>query len=83
MMRKQNRKIILAVLLILTLMLGLLAPGAMAATNYQLIVGGVKVTDAKLSGDGWRFQPSSFTLTLHVGAPSSLAMLTVLSALTA
>ena len=63
-MKRNTLNAFLSLLLAAALLLALLPSCAVAASGYDLYVGGEKVTDKLLSGDGWTFEPSSFTLTL-------------------
>ena len=55
---------ILALALTAALLLALMPYTALAATKYQLWVGGTEVTGSKTKGDGWIYQAGSNTLTL-------------------
>ena len=64
----KNAKKWLGLLLALVLVCSLLPVGALTALaegeGYELWVGGVQVGDENLSGEGWRYDPASKTLTL-------------------
>ena len=60
------KKRLLRVLLMCCMVLTMLPTTAFAATqNYNLWIGGERVTSDNLSGDGWKFEPETNTLVLN------------------
>ncbi len=60
------KKRLLRVLLMCCMVLTMLPTTAFAATqNYNLWIGGDRVTSENLSGDGWKFEPETNTLVLN------------------
>lgn len=51
---------VLAIALVISLI-----PVSVFATDYDLWIGGVQVTDSNLSGSGWSYDPSTNTLSLN------------------
>ena len=58
--------ILMGLLLTFTLVLGVMPREMVKAepTSYDLTIAGVEVTSDNLSGEGWSFDPSTYTLTL-------------------
>ena len=60
------KKRLLKVLLVCCMVLTMMPTTAFAATqNYNLWIGGERVTSDNLSGDGWKFEPETNTLVLN------------------
>lgn len=60
------KKRLLSGLLMCCMVLTMLPTTAFAATqNYNLWIGGERVTSDNLSGDGWKFEPETNTLVLN------------------